>query len=554
MPPVFDSAANKEKITAITLMNQFYRLFNALILIHKYFPPRLPWRYNSAMRFRRQLVAAICLVLPLAFPAESRTKKSFLEYFAASRNKNWYTDSRSEKLAKMRLLEKDLQENISRVRNQQPNWDPEPVEGVLQKSIESFEKTGYGWHKDLRTLPWFACQSPLLDMQLFKSAVAFSKHVGEGWAMSGNDFSPLLPYVESANHELEQKLIKYRTSDNVDLIRELSTLLGRAAEDFACGDTDKAKTDYLKMISKVEATDNYQLTSDILTCYQQFLRAICYRPSNEHNAKYPGSISSELDCLKSDIQLSSALKIMNSSISDAALNNLKILHRAAAKLRREGNLDQAEEKYKELVAAADATGDKTSAIQYYALNAYCGFLTGYYSRRTDAHQPLFCRRTKLAVAEELGKQKRLEQGNITRGGDWLKLEQVFQKLKRKNIVVIRSSKTYISNSPPLSEQNELAKSRLVSGLVYYSDEEPAPIEILEDGKLIHKQTIRLGCQGRLERSKCSHCRHKHIKENSKANTKKQLLEALKDAGLEAQDTINSANSIEVVGDWSNHSP
>ena len=506
------------------------------------------------MRFRRQLVAAICLILPLAFPAESRTKKSFLEYFAASRNKNWYTDSRSEKLAKMRLLEKDLQENISRVRNQQPNWDPEPMEGVLQKSIESFEKTGYGWHKDLRTLPWFACQSPLLDMQLFKSAVAFSNHVGEGWAMSGNDFSPLLPYVESANHELEQKLIKYRTSDNVDLIRELRTLLGRAAEDFACGDTDKAKTDYLKMISKVEATDNYQLTSDILTCYQQFLRAICYRPSNEHNAKYPGSISSELDCLKSDIQLSSALKIMNSSISDAALSNLNILHRAAVKLRREGNLDQAEEKYKELVAAADATRDETSAMQYYALNAYCEFLTGYYSRRTDSHEPLFSRRTKLAVAEELGKQKRLEQENETRGGDWLKLERAFQRLKRKNIVVIRESKTAIANNPLDSLQNDVAKSRPVSGLAYYSDEDPAPIEILEDGKLIHKQTIRLGFQGRLERSKCSHCGHKHIKDNSKANAKKQLLAALKDAGLEAQDTINSANSIEVVGDWSNHSP
>lgn len=102
-------------------------------------------------------------------------------------------------------------------------------------------------------------------------------------------------------------------------------------------------------------------------------------------------------------------------------------------------------------------------------------------------------------------------------------------------------------------QNDFAKSRPVSGLVYYSDEEPAPIEILEDGKLIHKQTIRLGCQGRLERSKCSQCGHRHIKDNSKANTKKQLLEALKDVGLEAQDTINSATYIEVVGDWSNHS-
>ena len=189
-PPASSSATKKEMMTTTTLINQFYRLFNALILIHKYYPLRLPWRYNSAMRFRRQLAAAICLVLPLAFPAESRTKKSFLEYFAASRNKNWYTDSRSEKLAKMRLLEKDLQENISRVANQQPNWNPEPMEVVLQKAIESFEKTGYGWHKDLRTLPWFACQSPLLDMQLFKSAVAFSNHVGEGWAMSGNDCSP----------------------------------------------------------------------------------------------------------------------------------------------------------------------------------------------------------------------------------------------------------------------------------------------------------------------------------------------------------------------------
>lgn len=453
----------------------------------------------------------------------------------------------------MRLLEKDLQENISRVANQQPNWDPKPMEVVLQKSIESFEKTGYGWHNELRTLPWYACQSPLLDMQLFKSAIAFSNHVGEGWAMSGNDFSPYLPYIESANYELEQNLIKFKTSDNMALIRELRTLLGRAAEDFTFGDTEKAKTDYLKMISKVEATDNYQLTSDILTCYQQFLRAICYRPRNENSAKYPGSISSELDCLKSDIQLGSALKIMNSSISDAALNSLKTLHQAAVKLRREGNLEQAEEKYRELVAAADATRDETSAMQYYALNAYCGFLTGYYSRRTDAHQPLFSRRTRLAIAEELGKQKRLKQENETRGGDWLKLEQAFQKLKRKNIVVIRESKTSIANNPLDSLQNDFAKSRPVSGLVYYSDEEPAPIEILEDGKLIHKQTISLGCQGRLERSKCSHCGHKHIKENSKANTKKQLVEALKDVGLEAQDTINSANSIEVVGDWSNHS-
>ncbi|HMP50030.1 MAG TPA: hypothetical protein PKD05_00590, partial [Candidatus Melainabacteria bacterium] len=129
----------------------------------------------------------------------------------------------------------------------------------------------------------------------------------------------------------------------------------------------------------------------------------------------------------------------------------------------------------------------------------------------------------------------------------------FQKLKRINIVVIRASKTSIANNPLSSEQNELAKSRPVFGLVYYPDNRPAPIDILEDGKLIHKQTISLGCQGRLERSKCSHCGRKHNKEKSKTNTKKQLLEALKDVGLEAEDTINSANSIEVVGDWSNHS-
>ncbi|MCA9818653.1 MAG: hypothetical protein KC652_26350 [Cyanobacteria bacterium HKST-UBA01] len=463
--------------------------------------------------------------------------------------------SDAEKQKLLRQLETELRKRIAETERKQPLWDSKPMKEYLDKSVEYYGKPRPDTHKGYRCLPWYACQTPLLDLPLFEASTKLSKFIEGPWAISGNDTSPLLCFLEDRTNQLEQDLADSKTTANANLIYDLRNLLSRTAEDFHECDTKKAESSLNSLLNEAEESGDYRITGKILDYYRNYLYAMYYRPDIDYFQKRLSSyVEPECRCISSDRLLSNALENSHPEISKDCANSLKSLHQVAVKLRREGNLEQAEEKYKALVAAADATRDETSAMQYYALNAYCEFLTGYYSRRKDSHEPLFSRRTKLAVAEELGKQKRLEQENETRGGDWLKLERAFQRLKRKNIVVIRESKTAIANNPLDSLQNDVAKSRPVSGLAYYSDEDPAPIEILEDGKLIHKQTIRLGFQGRLERSKCSHCGHKHIKDNSKANTKKQLLEALKDVGLEAQDTINSANSIEVVGDWSNHSP
>ena len=551
-PPVFDSATKKEMMTAITLMNQFYRLFPAQILMDKYFPPRITWRYNSAMRVRKQLVAAICLVLPLLQQAGAMARFDFNEDEKITRVKESGTDAEKQKV--LRQLETELRKRIAETERKQPLWNSKTMKEYLDKSIEYYGKPQLDTRQGYRCLPWYACQTPLLDLQLFEASTKLSKFIEGPWAISGNDTSPLLCFLEDRTNQLEQDLADSKTDDNANLIYDLRNLLGRTAEDFNEGDTKKAELSLNRLLKKAEESGDYEITGKILDYYQNFLYAMYYRPDKEYfQERLSSYVEPENRCISSDRLFSNALKNSHSEISKDCANSLKSLHQAAVKPRREGNLEQAEEKYKELVAAADATRDETYAMQYYALNAYCGFLTGYHSRRTDSHDPLFERRAMLSIAEELGKQKRLERENKFRGGDWLKLEQAFQKLKRKNIVVIRASKTSIANNPLSSEQNELAKSRPVFGLVYYPDNRPAPIDILEDGKLIHKQTISLGCQGRLERSKCSHCGRKHNKEKSKTNTKKQLLEALKDVGLEAEDTINSANSIEVVGDWSNHS-
>ena len=97
------------------------------------------------MRFRRQLVAAICLVLPLLQQAGAMARFDFNEDEKLTRVRENGSDAEKQKL--LRQLETELRKRIAETERKQPLWDSKPMKEYLDKSVEYYGKPRPDTHK-----------------------------------------------------------------------------------------------------------------------------------------------------------------------------------------------------------------------------------------------------------------------------------------------------------------------------------------------------------------------------------------------------------------------
>lgn len=418
----------------------------------------------------------------------------------------------------------NLRANIARVEKVQPEWNSAPIKEELNKT-----DGGRGSSPMLVTL---ACQTPFLDMQLFKAAF----DVSPPW--HGGDTSYLLNFVPLKNQILDDYLARFERDQKDVQVGPMRTLLSQAVQEFLIGNTDEADRYYFELLKLAEQSGNYEITTAVLECYQYFLYGMCHRSNQKLYAMRRSYVFSERTCVESDHDFFRALNKLDGHCDFTVIKNLRAIQSELVRSRRSGDYGAAELQYTKLFDEAKKSGDKTGAVAYFALNAHHAFLMTQPSEESD-YKELRSQLFSFWISEELGKQKSLAEINKRAGGDWSRLEAVFSKLEKQSIFVGRSIKLCsqwglgdLGNVGAL--QNEQEKCL---GMVFY--QQPADRE----------KTVWLICRPRLDTKTCVHCSNHHGVKNGLRPVVNLLTKTLAEAGFKTTRAIGHPDSVAINGEW-----
>ncbi len=430
-------------------------------------------------------------------------------------------EDKDDPVAKKKRLIAQVRQNIERVEKLQPTWNSKPLKDKLT-SIETDAKQGFtGPQNQIHRL---ACQTPLLDVQLFASAFYLEPF------KSGNDTTFYLLFVHSKNNELQDKLQRAAESRQTPSLQQMRDALNQASNAFDIGDTDKANDSYDELIRLAEESADFDVTENVLECYQCFVRGMQLRHRQKPHSHSARQVALELLCIRNDqdfkVYLDSLSDLRNSTKGD----ELRRVHAALVKSRRSevANIDQL---YKQFVELSNQSGDKTGVAQYFALRSYDAFLT---MSRADCDLPSKMLREQLLSARTMmavGTQSRIRELNEEAGGDWATLESVLKKLEQHSVYVCRSVELFGASSEIMMNTPDPK-----SPMVYY--DRPQSSELW----LMCAEASRKG-------SVCKDCGKRHHKRNSNAPrpAKSLALKLLRESGLKA--VPDFIDGIRVTGHW-----
>jgi hypothetical protein len=430
----------------------------------------------------------------------------------------------------------ELRTKIDRAERLQPDWNSAPMKAQLDRAISSLDSSLDG-DSAFFSLLRLSCQTPLLDMELVKSADALFESRAPWcrahniiWFRSGNDTSVFLLWIPEHGRLLEQQLSKAETDHASPQTRKMRQLFAQCTQEFDKGDTLMADSYAWSLLKLAEESGDYRITKDILDWYHLFLIAMIHRPQSEIYKARSVYVSRETRCVANDDSFITTLNFFQSQCDPALVKDLRDMHTELVRRRRSGDTKTIKDLYDRFVDLAKKSGDRTCLIPYFALNVYHAYLET--DLTTKNYDELRDQLYSAWVDEELGKQPSVVEENLKAGGDWKKIETAFESLEKQSIFVCRA----VQRCHMWGESNPKAfwNERRVSsqrGMVYYEDFS------------IDKDLYLICYSGSEYKNGC-------LVDSDPEPVMDALMKSLIDAGFEANRTPNgNPGVVHVTGSW-----